>query len=491
MKTNSTFPSAVLRSVRNPLGALSALCCIVVSGIVFAPITSLAPPRLMHRPPPRIDVHVRPYKPSGPTVRKPQPSGLVVDHSANTGRSEPAASYNKGLNGAHKDLSSLKSDDRQSGLDAPIRRDEPTEAQDFSRATLDNSPITRDTIFVYPDQDPNPAAREHINQVASEFLTRVSLPQLPRDVTFVLVSPDSNGGHYATICDAEGMRNSQHFVGESILMGAPPPELLATRLKEVAAEGLIFAFGENDNGALDKASRTAGAHLIRRGPSLKTDLVESAKRNAELAKRPIDPTQVSLLNALPSTEKGLESMRFPTTGIAEWKRFHSALETRLAGRFGTRLNSKKDLLEELKSGTNDIITIVAHNDGKTLFINGEELTYEELDALPQRVIASERPRFCALISCEAVRLSDLDPDGWLMSLIRKGVRALNRESFAELLLKKGFVDQVWAPDHEIQSKETLQIIDDLNSAKKLRDVISTDGWIRLAALRRGFEYNPI
>ncbi len=369
-------------------------------------------------------------------------------------------------------------------------RQNPIEERSFGGDTFDIPPITRDTIYVYPDQRPGPVELKRVAEMASEFIARVPHQQMPdgltNGITFVVVSRGSDQRYWVTICDGEHMRNSEHFVGKSVLIGGnASPELLASRLKELAVKGTVFAFGDNDGGALEQASRKAGLDFVRRGPSLKTDLLRSAQRNAELANRSIDPEQVSFFNGLPATEEGLEAMRFPTTGIEKWQEFHRGVEGRLEGRFATRLTSKKELLEELRNGSNDIVTIVAHNDGKTLFINGEELTYGELDGIDSRVSPSERPRLCILISCEAVKISDSEPRSMLAAW-RK-----NRESFAELLVRKGFVDRVFAPDHEIQYEETLKVLDHVKSAEKVRDLESLAGWIQLAELLRKVESEPI
>jgi hypothetical protein len=366
----------------------------------------------------------------------------------------------------------------------------PIEVRNPWEDTLDFSPVTRDTIVVQPDQHPDGAALEGVAKMASDFLTRVPREQMPdgltNGITFVVVSRDSNKGYYATICDGKRMRNSEHFIGESILIGGnAPPELLASRLKELAVKGTVFAFGDNDGGTLEQASRKAGLDFVRRGPSLKTDLLKSGQRNAELANCSIDPAQVSFLNGLPTSPDELDAMNFPPSGLEKWKDFHKGVEDRAAHRFGTRLTSKEELLQELRNGSNDIVTIVAHNDGKTFFINGEKLTYRELDRLPQRISPSERPRLCILISCEAVKISDSEPPS-VLAFWRK-----NRESFAELLVRKGFVDRVFAPDHEIQYEETLRVLDHVKSAEKVRDLESLAGWLHLAELLRKLESEPV
>jgi hypothetical protein len=479
--------------VEGPL-PVSALRFGLVLAIVFAPMTAPAPRMKVARPgrtinsfdvrirkdpsfkrlkvknEPLLGDHVRSRNELSLTSPKVKNEPLVGDFHV-PDESKPVSSFD--LNHPLFDVSH-----------------DPIEVRNPWKDTLDFPPVTRDTIVVQPDQHPDDAALEGVARMASDFLTRVPHEQMPdgltNGITFVLVSRDSNKGYYATICDGKRMRNSEHFVGESILIGDnAPPELLASRLKELAAQGTVFAFGDNDGGTLEQASRKAGLDFVRRGPSLKTDLLKSAQRNAKLADRSLDPAQVSFLNGLPATEGALEAMRFPTTGIEKWQEFHHGVEGRLEGRFGTRITSKKELLQELTTGSNDIVTVVAHNDGKTLFINGEELTYRELDGIDSRVSPSERPRLCILISCEAVKISDSEPPS-LLKAWRK-----NRESFAELLVRKGFVDRVFAPDHEIQYEETLRVLDHVKSAEKVRDLESLAGWLHLAELPRKLESEPI
>jgi hypothetical protein len=470
---------------------VSALRCGFVLAVVFAPMTSPAPTRSKVAPHGRvirhIDVRLKPSKVQTKPLKDPLKSASVVGDSSRVIESFVGDSSKVKTELLRDDspFFDLSHDPIEDG--SLLRLDL---ADTEKGNTLDTVPITRPTIFVHPDERPERKALKRIEGMVWEFCARIPPKQIPdgltNGITFVVVSRNSNKGYYATICDGKRMRNSEHFMGESILIGGnAPPEMLAIRLKELAVKGTVFAFGDNDGGTLEQASRKAGLDFVRRGPSLKTDLLKSAQRNRELADRSIDPAQVSFFNGLPATEEGLEAMRFPTTGVEKWQEFHRGVEDRLKGRFATRLTSREELLQELTTGSNDIVTVVAHNDGKTFFINGEELTYRELDGVKSRVSPSERPRLCILISCEAVKISDSEPPN-MLAFWRK-----NRESFAELLVRKGFVDRVFSPDHEIQYEETLRVLDHVKSVEKVRDLELLAGWLHLAELLCKLESEPI
>jgi hypothetical protein len=479
---------------------VTALRCGFVLAVVFAPMTSPAPTMRVAPRRPTINHHldVRIRKHPSLELGKVKKEPLLGDFHLPGERatmtdlerlrhSEPKPFPDVGASARPRNLKNDPFIDRAIQPPNEFRLDL---ADKEKVDTRDIRPITRDTIIVEPGQRPGPVALKRIEKLAGNFLARVpaaKMPNGPTDgITFVVVSRGSDESHYATICDGERTRTSGFFVGETVRIGSDvQPEMLANRLKELAVKGIVFAYGENDGGALEQASRTGGFDFVRRGTSLETDVLKSARRNAELADRSLDPAQIAFLNALPATKDGLTAMGFPIAGVEKWQDFHKGVEGRIEGIFETRLTSKKELLAELTSGNNDVVMIVAHNDGQTLFINGEELTTQELNELPQRVSASERPRVCILMSCETAKIRSWAPNRFLAFFGQE------RESLAEQLVKRKYFDRVIGADHEIQSEETLRVLDCIKSAEKVRDLKLPAGWLPLADLFRKLESEPI
>src|SRR6266852_4940963 len=85
--------------------------------------------------------------------------------------------------------------------------------------------------------------------------------------------------------------------------------------------------------------------------------------------------------------------------------------------------------------------------------------------LPDRQEPSERPRLAIIVSCNAGKTSSQS--------LWKRILERNHDPLGQMLVKKGFVDRVFAPDHDIDAGEAL------DAARKTlsgRRQLFLDGW---------------
>lgn len=131
--------------------------------------------------------------------------------------------------------------------------------------------------------------------------------------------------------------------------------------------------------------------------------------------------------------------------------------------------------------------IVAHSDGKSFYLNGSRVTIDELAALPSRSPLTSQPRLAVLVSCSTAKLSGDTPNGFLSTLFPQ------KKGLGELLVEKGFVDQVIAPDHEIDQTESLQLLESLKDNVTIRSILQGgfSGWHKLATVIRNMLFRNI
>jgi hypothetical protein len=143
-----------------------------------------------------------------------------------------------------------------------------------------------------------------------------------------------------------------------------------------------------------------------------------------------------------------------------------SVEDKLKGHFSERIESRAQLFKELTEGDNDVLFLFAHFDGSAFYFGKERISLAELEALPSRDLHAERPRTAILVICNAGKLSPAE-----RSLFRR-----QRQSMGEILVKKNLFQKVVAPDHEIESAESLRALSDYLSVNR----IDQKGWMTLA-----------
>jgi hypothetical protein len=225
---------------------------------------------------------------------------------------------------------------------------------------------------------------------------------------------------------------------------------------------------------LIRMSEAAGNEVIRRSITTVKDFNDTDQRLNAVSDRGLEPDAVAFAHGTPNSADEIAGMGFPSLSLEKWQRLNEAVEARMDGQFSFRIDSKEKLLRELSRGNHDVVFVVAHADkGKRLFLGGEEITFDELKSLPDRDGSElSRPRTAVLLSCFAGDLSEAKTHFFRREL----------QSFAEILVNKGFFDEVLAPPGEI-GDDTLELLPQLLTRLQKGLKGSIEGLLRIAAVQ--------
>jgi hypothetical protein len=160
---------------------------------------------------------------------------------------------------------------------------------------------------------------------------------------------------------------------------------------------------------------------------------ESANQNqadlhwaTEVARRPVDPAKTVIYNATPQQRESLlfasEKARMRIGGEAEgWAGLNDEIAKRSIGFPPARVATRQALLNELATGTSNLILVYAHFDGATLHMpdaagrQGVGITLDDINALADRPDA--RDRVIVLVACSTGKATAGDSS--LVSLLLK------------------------------------------------------------------------
>ena len=214
--------------------------------------------------------------------------------------------------------------------------------------------------------------------------------------------------------------------------------------------------------------RTQRTEEIRRTTYTSKFLPDLELSLDEIDKRTLKAESAVLLNGLPSTKESAAKLGIMSGDPDAWVEFHRDVNTLLAGNTRNALLTKAEFDAHLVNGNSDVIVMVAHADGIRIFLNDKIVTLDDISKLPNRKDIRKSPRIAVIVSCDAgaaMKSSSL--------FFKKDI-----PNFAEVLLSKGFVDVVIAPDHKIRKDEVLDVIRQLPKGLKTNNLPS--GWNKIS-----------
>lgn len=280
--------------------------------------------------------------------------------------------------------------------------------------------------------------------------------------------------------------NKHAFTAELMAVSNDPAQ--ATKiLSDVMAKypvRRVYVFGDplQSIDFQNLASRASMELILRPSTTLK-DFHTTERRMEALGSRRLTRSNTAIVNATPATLKEVQLMRDPSSSLDGWHKIRQEVETKLSGNFSRRITTKSELLDELQFGTSDVLFLVAHSDGDNLFIGGQKVALAELSALPARQANGHTPRVAVLISCFAGQLPGQVPSfSERISRLVSGRR--EKQYLAEILVNKGFFDQVLAPQGEITAQSGVAHIQDALDKLKQNLASPVDGLSRIAELVR-------
>jgi len=186
---------------------------------------------------------------------------------------------------------------------------------------------------------------------------------------------------------------------------------------------------------------------------------EKAIRDAiHLGERPLDPARVKVFNALPHEtelqEHFQEQNRMGIGGTLDyWRGLHEDIQAR-SGAVLPHRATKEALLEELRSGTSDVLMLYAHFDGEHLYMpgaRGGSISIQELAQIDRTRDPRVRERIVILVACKAGARTPEDP-----------------RSLSSVLLEKGIARTVMATGRPYDSREIPGLLTRLANGAPLR-----------------------
>jgi hypothetical protein len=331
------------------------------------------------------------------------------------------------------------------------------------------------TILMHSSDRPKSPDWNRFEKVNNQFL--LSLPpadmkQLPsKNVMFITTAKNAAGDEMITIFEpnTKEFQSSRHLVGQMHTLTNDVPhhrDILNQGFKDLKTGGRVYLYGDTLS-SIDIAGLAAqhGLEVIRRGPTLAKSLLTTEEDMVSLAKRKPAKETTVVLNGIPGTAEELDAMGKPSAGEVVWASFKSKIEEKLADHFANRIQSKEDLAKELTSGDNDVLFLFAHFDDDSLYFGTDKISIKEIEDLADRDPTS-KPRIAILVVCNAGRIENGE-----RTFFRKQLR-----SVGEIFVRKGFFQKIVAPDHEIESAESVRALEQYLSSGQTRE----KGWAVLA-----------
>lgn len=332
--------------------------------------------------------------------------------------------------------------------------------------------VWTNTIFVDRYNTPQSKNLDSFRKINEQLLDSIRGPEFRElaneGVTVATTVKTDSGEQILTVFVPDQSAAAGHLVGYLHLLDSDPSKNEAAVnawFADMKPGTRAYICGDDVSVDFNKLAEPHGVSVIRRGPNVVRDILQTDLALKTISARGLKPETTSVLNGIPSTKSALESMGKPIGGLDEWNAFHTEVEQAISGRYSRRIETKSQLYEELMNGQADVLLLVAHFDGNALYFGNEKASFDEINALKDRKLGG-RPRTAVLIACDTGKLSSEE-----RSFFRKQVK-----SMGELFVKKGFFDQVIAPQHEIQGGESMSALTGYLKDTRVRQ----DGWVTLA-----------
>jgi hypothetical protein len=183
---------------------------------------------------------------------------------------------------------------------------------------------------------------------------------------------------------------------------------------------------------------------------------------AELGSKPLDRSNVKVFNALPNESGRLTSLRELWKMDLEfgdreaWQDLNSRVKES-ANSVGLPLvvAKKTDMLQELKDGGGDVIFIVAHGTGESIYLpgtSGDSISVSELAKLKRDKAPN---RIAVLITCKGGTVNG------------------GKASIGEALLQHKLARAVYASSKDLDARDVPELIRELvNSGRPVQEVMS-------------------
>ena len=324
------------------------------------------------------------------------------------------------------------------------------------------------TLLINRDEMPRSLDFQKIKRYTEKVLAGFDFDEQPLNgnTRLILITVKNPAGEeFMVMFDVLRSQREGKLIGEVKKVtgqAVAAQQMLLAEFKKLGSSGRVYWFGDD----LTQISRdfiSAAPDLVRRSLTTVKGLGVTDSRLNQISARGLIADQTVLIQATPGTAAEIAAMGFPALSLDRWKSVSDELDEQLSGHFVRSIKSKEEFLKEVATGKSDVLFVVAHSDSKSLFLNGQEVTFAELEAMQDRQVPSARPRVAVLISCYAGNMT-------------QGRRLLfwrEHQSWAELLVNKGYFDQVLASDREIDRDKSVDLVQSV--LKELRISLGKSG----------------
>jgi hypothetical protein len=222
-------------------------------------------------------------------------------------------------------------------------------------------------------------------------------------------------------------------------------------IKPVEGNGRLYIIGD-DLRSLDfpSISTTFKTAIVRRSTQISRDLLETEKRLDEISHRGLRPENTILLNGLPKSRQELVNAGYQANQQTPIRQLSERVQAFMSEFYAGGKNRELEMRIEqlLLDDENDLVIIIAHSDKKTIYLNGQQISIDELQRYPDRIKRSSRGRVCLLLSCNTGNFNNQVGTIFKRSL----------ESLSEVFIRKGYFDLVIAPRGSIDTTQTYDIL---------------------------------
>jgi hypothetical protein len=236
----------------------------------------------------------------------------------------------------------------------------------------------------------------------------------------------------------------------------------------------VFVYGSGD--FLPKIVESCGGgncEVVRRARQVE-DLYALNTKLEILSRDKVLKNGFLVVNGIPEDERSFSSMGSFEGNHEDWLSYRDAISGLMANYRHVETTSWESLTAELTEGESDVLFLFAHSNGSAdFFLGGHRVSLKDMEALPDRSQEQRRrPRLAVLFSCNTGR----DPKTrWSLLDWRDGTEV---DQLAQILVRKGFVDKVLAPNHAFGPEEGIRVLQSLLQGDNRP--LGVDGWVNWA-----------
>ena len=229
------------------------------------------------------------------------------------------------------------------------------------------------------------------------------------------------------------------------------------RFSGVGENGVVYVHVDKLFGIDKWISETASKYnllLINQNTSFKKTFDQTEKTIRNLENKRLEKSSLSFFNGIPQSIDEVKFQKFDEADIENFKNAKSEIDNKATLQTTKTITSKKDLIDEITTGKNNLLIIVAHSDGENMYFQNEKISIKELKNLVPRT-DDNQARVAILFSCLTGNI--LEKKKPFFSFWGN-----NLQSFSEIMLEKNFFNFIISPSEKIKVGEVLKMMNDLD-----------------------------